>query len=119
MFFITSFITWHGFSDMVDVCEIPFRLTVIEYVDGAPFQDGGSEQPLGHVGSATRAIDREVAQTGGRKTVKVAIPYEPFLLVSLQMPEDESAKRGAYEIVQRKCWRCSLIIPIPDDDCVL
>jgi hypothetical protein len=74
MFFITSFITWHGFSDMVDVCEIPFHLTVIEYVDGAPFQDGGSEQPWGHVGSAPRAIDREVARTAARKTVKVAIP---------------------------------------------
>lgn len=62
-----------AFGDVVNVGEVALHLAVVEDVDRAAFENGSGKQPGRHIRAAPRAIDREIAQAGGRQAKQVAV----------------------------------------------
>lgn len=73
----------HALHDVVDVCEIPEAVAVVEYPDALSPDQPVCEAVVRHVGPAAGSVDGEEAQSRGGNVVELAVGVRQQLVALL------------------------------------
>lgn len=73
----------HALHDVVDVCEVPEAVTVVEYPDALSPDQPVCEAVVRHVGPAAGSVDGEEAQSRGGNVVELAVGMRQQLVALL------------------------------------
>lgn len=73
----------HALHDVVDVCEVPEAIAVVEYPDALSPDQLVSEAVVRHVGPAAGSVDCEEAQSSGGNVVELAVGVRQQLVALL------------------------------------
>lgn len=73
----------HALHDVIDVCEVPEAVTVVEYPDALSPDQPVCEAVVRHVGPAAGSVDGEEAQSRGGNVVELAVGMRQQLVALL------------------------------------